>query len=175
MLLDLIDLSKLRRAIVYALLFLVLFVLQDLLVSHIRVMGVRALFVPAAVAAIGLLDGGGWGGFVGLAVGFFSDMGCADQTVLFTVLYPFLGFFSGVLGQYLLRRGFLSYMALSAVCLAIITFCQMFRFLFFTDTDPAAVYRIGLIQVLYSLAWSVPVYFPCRAIAVRGQNREALV
>ncbi len=175
MLLDLIDLSKLRRAIVYALLFVVLFVLQELIVSHIRVMGVRALLVPAAVVAIGLLDGGGWGGFMGLAAGFFCDMGYTEQTVLFTVLFPALGFFCGVLGKYLLRKGFLSYMTLCALCLALVTLCQMFRFLFFTATDPAVVYRIGLIQLLYSLVWAIPVYIPCRAIAERGQNREALV
>ena len=93
MLLDLINLSKLRRAIVYALLFLVLFVLQDLLVSHITVLGVHALLIPAAVIAVGLFDGGAWGGFIGLAAGYFCDLGYSDQTVLFTVLFPAIGFF----------------------------------------------------------------------------------
>lgn len=168
MLLDLIDLSKLRRAIIYALLFLVLFVLQDLIVSHITVMGVRALLVPAAVVAIGLYDGGAWGGFAGLFAGLFCDMGYSEQTVLFTVLFAAIGFFCGVLGKYLLHRGFVSYLALALVSLALITLCQMFRFLFFTDTLADAVYRTGLIQLLYSLAWAVPIYFPCRSIASRS-------
>lgn len=173
MLLDLIDLSRLRRAIVYALLFLVLFVLQDLLVSHIRVLGVRAMLVPAGVVAAGLLDDGNWGGFAGLAAGFFSDMGCPEQTVLFTVLYAAIGFFCGVLGKYMLRKGMLSYLVLVLLSMVIITSCQMFRFLFFTDTAPRAVYMTGLIQVLYSTVWAVPVFFPCRAIA-RGRNKEGL-
>lgn len=170
MLLDLINLSKLRRAIIYGLLFIILFVLQDLLVSHIRVMGVRAMLVPAAVVAIGLMDGGVWGGFVGLAAGFFCDLGYAEQTVLFTVLFAAVGFFCGVLGKYLLHRGFVSYLVLVLVSMAVITLCQMFRFLFFTDTDPAAVWRTGIIQVLYSLVWSAPIYLPCRSIAAMGTN-----
>ena len=170
MLLDLINLSKLRRAIVYALLFLVLFVLQDLLVSHITVLGVHALLIPAAVIAVGLFDGGAWGGFIGLAAGYFCDLGYSDQTVLFTVLFPAIGFFCGVLGKYFLRKGFVSYLVLTLAALTLITFSQMIRFLFLTETDAASVYRIGLIQVLYSLAWAVPVYFPCRIIANRPLN-----
>ena len=171
MLLDLIDLSKLRRAIIYALLFLVLFVLQDLVISHITVFGVRALLVPAAVVAVGLLDGGAWGGFAGLAAGYFCDMGMSEQTVLFTILLSGIGFFCGVLGKYLLHKGFVSYVVLSLISLAIITYCQMARFLFFTDTDAMTVYRTGLIQVLYSLAWALPIYLPCRSIAARPLKR----
>lgn len=168
MLLDLINFQKLRRAVIYALLMLALFVLQDLVISHITILGVRAMLIPAAVVAIGLMDGGMWGGFVGLAAGFFCDMGYAEQTILFTVLFAAVGFFCGVLGKYLLHKGFVSYIVLFLLCMALITLCQMARFLFFTDTDAAAVYRTGLIQLLYSLVWAVPVYFPCRTIASRS-------
>ena len=165
MLYDLIDLTKLRRAILYALLLAVLFIVQDLILSHIAVLGVRALLIPAAAVAVGLFDGGLWGGLVGLAAGFFCDMGYAENIVLFTVLFACIGFFSGVLGKYLFRKGFLSYIVLCAAALAVVTFCQMFRFLFFTDTDAAAVWRTGFIQLLWSLPWAVPVYFPCKSIA----------
>ena len=85
MLLDLIDLSKLRRAIVYALLLAGLFILQNLILSRITVLGVHALIVPAAVVAIGLFEDGLWGGMVGLAAGYFSDM-ATQNVALFTVL-----------------------------------------------------------------------------------------
>ena len=165
MLLDLINLSKLRRAILYALLLALLFLVQDLVVAHIAILGVRAMLIPAAVVAVGLFDGGLWGGFFGLTAGYFLDMGYAENVVLFTILLAAVGFLSGVLGQFLLRRGFFSYMVLVAVAMAVVTFCQMFRFLFFTGTDPAAVWRTGLIQFLWSLPWAVPVFFPCRSIA----------
>lgn len=167
MLLDLIDFTKLRRAVIYALLFIVLFVLQDLLIAHITLRGVRPLLIPAAVVAIGLFDGGLWGGFAGLAAGYFCDLGYPEHLFLFTLLLAAIGFFAGVLGKYLLRKGFLSYMVLFLAAMAVITFCQMFRFLFFTDTDPAAVWRTGLIQFLWSIPWAVPIYFPCKSIAGR--------
>ena len=165
MLFDLIDLSKLRRAILYALLLAALFLVQNMILSHIALFGVRALLIPAAVAAVGLFDGGLWGGFVGLAAGVFSDIGDADTVVMFTVLYACLGFIAGAMGQFLFRRGFLSFLVLCAAALAVVTFCQMFRFLFFTDTNAAAVWRTGILQLLWSLPWSVPVYFPCKSIA----------
>ena len=167
MLFDLIDLSKLRRAVIYGLMLLVLFILQDLIVSHITVRGVHALLIPAAIVAIGLFDGGRWGGFVGLAAGFLWDLGLPDHLFLFTALLAAIGFFSGALGKYLLHKGFVSYIVLVLISMAVITFCQMFRFLFFTDTDTAAVWQTGLIQLLWSLIWAVPIYFPCKSIAGR--------
>lgn len=167
MLYDLIDLSKLRRAILYVLMFAAVFFVQDHILSHVPLLGVRPLLVPAAVAAVGLFDGGRWGGFMGVFAGYFCDMAYAESTFLFTLLLAAIGFFAGALGQFLLRRGFFSFAALAVLSTALVTFCQMFRFLFFSDTDPAAVWRTGLLQLLWSLPWSVPVYFPSRSIAGR--------
>ncbi len=171
MLLDLIDLSKLRHAIFYALTLIVCFIVQDLFLSHITVFGVHALLMPAAVVAIGLFDGGRWGGFIGLFVGYFCDLGHIETTALFTVVLAAAGFFSGVLGKYLLHKGFVSYIVLVLAAMTILTFCQMFPFLFFDDTDVRAVWRTGLIQILWSLPWAVPVYFPIRSIAAAPGRR----
>ncbi len=170
MLLDLIDLSKLRRVIVYALLLAVLFILQDLILARFPLLGVRPLLIPGAVVAIGLLEGGMWGGLIGLAAGYFADMGCIEQLVLFTVLFPIAGFFSGVLGKYMLHKGFVSYIVLAGLTLIAVALCQMSRVLFFSDQEVSqvwAVWRTGLIQTGWSLVWSVPAYFPCKLIADR--------
>lgn len=167
MLLDLIDFSKLRRAVVYGLLLLLVFAVQKLFLSCIPLFGVHPLVIPAVVVAIALFDGGLWGGFMGLVAGYFLDMGYTEHTVLFTILLPSIGFFAGVLGKYLLHRGFLSFLSLFIAALAIITFCQMFRFLVFTDTAVWPVWRTGLLQLLWSIPWAIPVYFPCKSIAGR--------
>ena len=183
MLLDLIDLSKLRRAIVYALLLAGLFILQNLILSRITVFGVHALIVPAAVVAIGLFEDGLWGGMVGLAAGYFSDM-ATQNVAMFTVLLAAAGFLSGALGKYMLHKGFMSYITLALIVLALAAFCQMFRFLFLADADAKAfhslylggtfawrVLRTGLIQTAWSLVWAVPIYFPCKLIASRPMGR----
>ena len=184
MLLDLIDLSKLRRAIVYGLLLAAVLILQNMIVSQITLFGVHALIVPAAVVAVGLFEDGLWGGFVGLAAGYFSDMGYTDHVVLFTVLLPLLGFVIGAMGKYMLQKGIVSYLVMVLGALVVIAFCQMFRTLFLSGADAAAfralyfsgsfvwvVLRVGLIQTLWSLVWSIPIYFPCKLIAARPMGR----
>ena len=131
-----------------------------------------------------LFEGGLWGGMLGLAAGYFMDMAYVDHVVLFTVLLPAIGFFTGALGKYMLHKGFVSYMTLALVTMTIITFLQMFRFLFFLDADTQAVralylggrglwtvLRTGLVQIIWSLVWAVPIYFPCKAIAARPMGR----
>jgi LytS/YehU family sensor histidine kinase len=125
------------------------------------------MLVPAVVVAIGLFEGGAWGGLLGLAAGSFCDMGSSEQLILFTVLFPAVGFFSGVLGKYLFNRSLVSYMALFLLMMTVITACQMFPFLFFADTEAWAVWRTGLIQIFWSLPWAVPIYFPIKSIASR--------
>ncbi len=184
MLLDLIDLSKLRRAIVYGLLLSVVLILQNLLVSRITLFGIHAMLVPALVVAVGLFEGGVWGGFVGLAAGYFTDMSYTDHVVLFTILLPTLGFFIGALGKYMLQKGLVSYLVMAFLALAVIAFCQMFHTLFLSGVDARAfrrlyfhgtytwiVVRTGLIQTLWSLVWSVPIYLPCKLIAARPMGR----
>lgn len=183
MLLDLIDLSKLRRAIVYGVLLTVVFILQDLILSRIAPFGVKPLLIPAVVAAVGLFEGGVWGGFVGLAAGYFADMS-TQHVVMFTILMPAVGFFAGVLGKYMLHRGFMSFVALALLALAVTAFCQMFRFLFLLDEDARTflrlylpgreswpVWRMALAQTALSLVWSLPLYFPCKIIAARPMGR----
>lgn len=184
MLLDLIDLSKLRRAIVYGLLLAAVLVLQNQIVSRLPVFGVRPLLLPAFVVAAALFEGGVWGGMLGLAAGYFADFSYAEYVVMFTVLLSAIGFFAGVLGKYMLHKGFVSYLAMLLLALAAVTFCQMFRFLFLADADARAfhalyitglsswpVLRTGLIQVVWSLILSIPVYFPCKAIAARPMGK----
>ncbi len=184
MLLDLIDLSKLRRAIVYALMLAGVFILQNLIVSRIPLAGVKAMLAPSLVVAVGLFEGGVWGGFLGLAAGFFADMGYTDHVVLFTILLPAAGLLVGALGKYMLQKGLVSYLVMAALTLAVIAFCQMFRTLFLSGDDAEAfrrlyyaggyvwrVVRTGLIQTGWSLVWAVPVYFPCKLIAARPMGR----
>lgn len=184
MLLDLIDLSKLRRAIVYGLLLAAVLVIQNQIVSRLPLFGVRPVLLPALVVAVALFEGGVWGGILGLAAGYFADFGCANYVVLFTVLLSAAGFFTGVLGKYMLHKGFVSYVAMLLLALVLVTFCQMFRFLFLADEDQQAfhalyiagaaswpVLRTGLVQVAWSLIFSLPLYFPCKAIAARPMGK----
>ncbi len=165
MLFDLIDLEKLRRGCVYALMLLLLLLIQNVLLANVTPLGVHAAFLPVSVVCVGLFEGGVWGAMYGLAAGYFIDMSQSETTVLFMVLLALAGYFIGVLCRYELRRGFVTALVLSALLLALCALFQMFHFLFFTDTQTWPVLRTGLLQVLWSLPFVVVIYYPCRAIA----------
>lgn len=167
MLFDLINLAKLRRAVIHGLMLLLLFWLQDLLASYVTPWGIKALFIPAAVVCVALFEGGSWGAMFGLAAGFLSDLGFAENTVLFTLLFPLMGYAAGVLGKYVLRKAFVTGLVLSATALVLSTLFQMFPF-FFRSSSFWAVLKTGLLQVLWSLPFAALIYFPCRSIA--GQD-----
>ncbi len=167
MFLDLINLAKLRRAVIHGLMLLLLFWLQDLLASYVTLGGVKALFIPAAVVCVALFEGGAWGAMFGLAAGFLADMGFAENSVLFTILFPLLGYTAGVLGKYVLRRAFITGLVLSAAALLLTALFQMFPF-FFRSSSFWAVLKTGVLQVLWSLPFAALIYFPCRSIA--GQD-----
>jgi hypothetical protein len=166
--LDFIQWGKLRRGILYALLLLLFMGLQDLLFSHIAVLGVRCMFIPALVVAVGLFEGSVWGGVFGLFAGLLGDWSFAENTVLFTLLYPALGFFSGAAAQFYVNRRFFSYFILSLAALALAAFCQMSRFLFLAGAPFLSLLRTALLQTLWSLPFTVPAYFACKSIASRS-------
>jgi hypothetical protein len=161
---DFIDLDKLRRGILYAALLLLFLGFQDLLFSRVAVLGVRSMFVPALVVAVGLFEGGVWGGVFGLFAGLLGDWSFAENTVLFTVLYPMLGFFTGVLAQFLVNRRFFSYFLLSLAALALTAFCQMFRLLLVSGAHYAALLQTAGLQTLWSLPFTAPAYLACKAL-----------
>ena len=170
MLLDLISLQKLKRAILYFAVVLVVLGLQNLLFSRIRPLGVAAMFVPAVVVAIGMFENGLWGAMFGLVTGILCGMRYSGCLILFAVLFAAFGFFSGLLSKYFVNRRFFSYCALCFAAFVITAFCQMFRLLFLTDASSLALLRTGALQVLWSMVFPFLIYFPVKNI-VRHQNR----
>ena len=77
-----------RRGVLYALYLLGALVLQNVIFSHIAPLGVRAMFMPALVVAVALFEGGGTGGYFGLAAGIVCDLFFSGQTVLLRSFSP---------------------------------------------------------------------------------------
>ena len=167
MFLDLINFSKIRRALVYVLYLIVVLALQGLVFSRITLLGVRALFVPAAAVAVGMLEGGVWGGVFGLVLGFFCDMGFPENTVLFTVLFPVMGFFSGFFVEFFINRRFFSYMCMSLAALLITALCQMLSLWLTCGEGVWSMLITAFLQTLWSLPVAALLYPPAKWIANR--------
>ena len=62
MFLDMVNIEKVRRAIVYFGVMLLVLLVQNDILSNFAVFGVHALIAPIAVVAVGFFEGGVWGG-----------------------------------------------------------------------------------------------------------------
>ena len=168
--LELINLRKARKAILYLVLILVTLWLQTMVFSRLTFWGVKPFFLPALIVAIGLFEGGVWGGMLGLAAGFGCMLSLAGSPVLFLVLLPAFGFLSGMLADFLINRRFYSYLLLAAVALLLTAALQAAPLWIFRGAEPRPLFTVAGLQALWSLPFAVPSYFVARALA--GHQRE---
>ena len=165
MLLDFINIEKVRRAIVYFGVMLLVLLVQNDVLSHVTVLGVHALIAPIAVAAVGFFEGGIWGGFFGLFMGLFCDMYFNDAPVLLTVVFPVIGFISGALTMNFVSRRFFSFFFVCLAALVLTALCQMFRFVALANANILPVLVTAGLQTLWSLPFTFAIYYPCRKLS----------
>ena len=162
--------EKIRRGMLYALYLLGFLLLQNVVFSHIAPFGVRAMFMPALVAAVALFEGGSRGGLFGLAAGIVTDLFFSGQTVLFTVLFPVMAFAIGLLADFYLNRRFFSYAILAVLALFLSAFAQMFSLLVYHGQGSWALWRTAILQTLWSLPFIYPAYYICKIFPWRAEG-----
>lgn len=161
---------KTRRGVLYALYLFAALLVQNVILSHVALFGVRAMFLPALVVAAGLFEGGWGGGLFGLAAGILSDLFFGSQSVLFTVLFPVMGFVSGFLGDFYLNKRLFTYCILGAAALLIAAVAQMFALLVAGGQGTGALWGTALLQTLWSLPFLFPSYYLCRSFPWRSSR-----
>lgn len=157
------------RILTHSVLLLVLFVLQSMFFSRLRIFGVAPLILPVAVVGVALFEGPSWGGVFGVAAGLFCDAGFPETAVFFTILLTLVGMGAGLLSDFYLTKGLSSFILCSALALALIAFLQMFAFLVFDGVSPGALLKTGGLQTLYSILFVFPLYYFVRRISRRGR------
>ena len=166
---DLINLRKIRKAILYLLCIIVALWLQTMVLSRVELLNAKPFFLPALVVAIGLFEGGVWGGTLGLATGIGCMLSMAGSPVLFLVLFPAIGFLSGLLADYLINRRFVAYLLLAALALLITALLQALPLWIFRGANPRPLFTVALLQALWALPLAIPAYFTARLLAGRGR------
>ncbi len=169
---ELINLRRARKAILYLLSIIVTLWLQTMVFSRVVVLGARPFFVPALIVAIGLFEGGVWGGTLGLAAGLGCMLSMAGSPVLFLVLLPVFGFLSGLLAVFLINRRFVAYLLLALLALLITALLQALPLWIFRGTSPGPLFSVALLQTLWSLPLAVPAYFAAKLLAGRERERN---
>ena len=148
-----------RRILRYLLFLFLTLVLQNMVLTHIRPMGVCPFILPAAVVAVGMFEGSVWGAVFALVLGLYADMAFVETTVGFALLFPALAFASGFVAQFFINRRFFGYMVVAAAALLITGFVQAV-WVVVSDGWSAAVIPTALLQAIWSLPLAAPLYFP---------------
>ena len=167
MFVDLFHTKKLRLALIYVMVLMLVQFMQDTVLARFAIFGVKTMFVPAAITAVGFHEGGWRGGLYGLLAGVLCDMTYSENTVMFTVLFPALGFASGLAADFMLNRSYLAYLFAAAVSLLITGGVQMMQVLV---RQPGALFyclMIAVGQMLVSMPIAALLYFPMEQIASR--------
>ena len=135
---------KTRRGVLYALYLIGALLVQNVILSHVALFGVRAMFLPALVVAAALFEGGWGGGLFGLA--------------------------AGILGDFYLNKRLFTYCILGAAALFLAAFAQMFSLLFYEGQSSAALWVTALLQTLWSLPFLFPSYYLCKNFPWRSSR-----
>lgn len=165
---DLIQKEKLRRCGWCALYLAVTLLLQNTVFARVAVFGVHAMFVPAVIVAVAMEHGAVWGAVFGLAAGFFCGMGYPESGLLFTALFPVLGFAAGMLAEYLVNRALFPFLCVCFAAFLVTALCQMIRLWIFGGMAFWPLLGTALLQSALSLPLAVPYYFISRTFHRRA-------
>ena len=90
--------------------------------------------------------------------------------MLFTVLFPVMGFIAGFLGDFYLNKRLFTYCILGAAALFLAAFAQMFSLLFYEGQSSTALWVTALLQTLWSLPFLFPSYYLCKNFPWRSSR-----
>ena len=158
---------RVRRGVLYGLVLLAFLLAQNVIFNHIGIFGVHAMFMPAVVIAVALFEGGTRGGWFGVASGILCDMFFSSQTVMFTILFPIMGFAAGFLADFFLNRRFITYSIMAVLSLLVAAFAQMFSLLVYKGQSSFALWGTAILQTIISIPFMFPAYYICKLFPSR--------
>ena len=143
-------------------------VLQNMIFTQVRLFGVHPMVLPSVCVAVGMFLGSTWGAAFALVMGIFADMAFVENTLLFTLLFPAIAFFSGFVCQFFVNRRFFAFMGLSrffafmglSLVAAFGTAVVQMVATFLGDAWSPVMLKTVILQTLWSLPPAVLAYFP---------------
>ena len=154
--------KKLRVILEYAVYMMLVMLLQSLLFSKISIFGAKGFIIPAAAVAAGIYLGGVRGAVLGIFLGLFTDMAFPETTVLFTVLFPMIGFGAGFASEFYINKSFFAFMIFSTAAILLTGLVQLAAALISGGTEIVAGLVTVLLQTLLSILPLMLLYLPFR-------------
>lgn len=159
---NLFEWKKVRRFLEYAVYLVLTLLLQGILFSRIDILGAKGLLMPAAVVGAGMYLGGVRGAVFGIFMGLLTDMGFSDTTVLFTLLFPVIGFFSGLSAEFYINKNFMTFMIMSTAACLLTCLVQMLVVFVKYGAEFFPALLTVLLQTLLSVIPMALLYLPFR-------------
>jgi len=162
--------TQIISIILHAVLLLTVYVFQGLIFPYLRLYGLAPLLLPIVSTGVAVYEGRFAGGVTGLFAGILCDVSFNEPAMVFTVLLTLTGLLVGTLADTVIMRGFATYFLSCVAVLAISAFAQMFPIIFFEGVQPQQLLRTALWQTVYSLVFTLPIWFSVRALGKRAQR-----
>lgn len=159
-----------RRAVVkwviYGLLMLVMFILQEYVFSRLKIVGVSPILMGSLAVCVGMYEGAGAGAVYGAVCGILLYARPGSSELIYSLIFAAGGAAAGVFCENLMTKGLPSALLLSlaANTLAMLSF---FVFIMWISgrAGPMALVSVGLPEVIYSTVGAVICEPPARFIS----------
>ena len=156
---ELLSQLYIKKILRYALYMFLALVMQNMLFTQLRPLGVCPMWLPAVAAGVGMFEAPGAGVAFGLIMGYFADMAFVENTVLFTIMFPAIAFGSALLSQFYINRRFLAFMGLALLAEILCAFMQLLATAV-TDAFSTEMFRTALLQIAWSFPFAALAYVP---------------
>ncbi len=158
----LIEWKKLRSILTFAAYIILALFIQSLLFSRVSIAGYRGLILPAAAVAAGIYTDGVRGAVFGLFLGIFSDMSFSENVVLFTVLFPLIGFASGIASMFYINKSFFAFFVFTLAALLLTATAQALSTVILSGAEILPALFTALMQTVISVLPALLLYIPFR-------------
>lgn len=162
--------SLILSVVLHALLLIVVYVFQSMIFPYLRLYGMIPLLLPIVSTGVAVYEGHNAGGVTGIFAGILCDISFNEPAGLFTVILTLMGLLIGILADTVIARGFVTFFFCCVAALAVCAFAQMFPLLFYENVSQAPLLMTALWQTVYSLVFTVPLWFFTRALGKRAQR-----
>lgn len=159
---QLINWKKISVVFEYAVYIVLAMILQSLLFSRFSFFGVKGFILPAAVVAVGMYRGGVRGTLFGLVLGIFADMSFSETTILFTLLFPIMGFAFGFAADFYINKSFFAFMVFTVAALFVTAIMQLLSAAIISGAELLPGFLTAVMQTAVSIVPSALLYLPFR-------------
>ncbi len=149
---------------VYGLGLLPVWLLDAYILSRYPLLGVTPMLLPLAAAAVAVLEGARAGTGFGLAVGLLWELAYPGGFGGLVFGMALAGMAMGALAQYALSQSFPGHLVCSACLLLALDGLRVVRGLLTHAASLPALLRVAAPEILWSMAWALPVWLLFRAI-----------